>query len=825
MNKVLSSDIYINDYKSNNRNLINKMLAEGTIYDTFNIVKEIIDNSIDSGANNIIIKLVNYSTELILIIDNGKGIPNNTLLINNKNIDNICSRGFTNKIKSHDDINYINTIGFRGQALCAISEISDLYIISKSDNDVCPVFSYWSKGSIIFSNYINKIEEKFIPEIYKLNENIYNDILKVNNCGTFVICNKIYINHIVRRKAILNNKLKILKQINKYVYATSIINFNLAIDYSHTIIDCNNKLIKEDNMYIDKGIMHNECIERNAKLLENEDDELANILYRCSLLFNRFKPKLISKTLNDNKWELENIIDFKLLIDNVYIKGFVNKYIDSGSYKITNKLIKNNKLNSNESNELCYYFVNNKYVNKIDEIDKVILNYFRKYNKLSNPVRIVIIDIPKGQYNFNTKETKDKVNFKNKDLIINKFQKEFEEYMYKFSNEEIIYKNNCKKLLEENISIDNNEINNNFKNEYTEYSQDKQSYNVKKDTDYNLNYNDFNTDSFNDNKINDIDYGAKSQNNHKNISKCLKNTNSLYSTDNNNLLDNSHLNNTKVIYPIDDPNNDTPKYNTYNQINKYLCKTMINNISTSKSILLKENYSFINKIFNKDAKSMQLQVSDINKNFNIKIKFKKSDFINLEIIGQFNKSFLILKKSNNIFAVDQHAADERNNYEIILNNYKIIKQQLILPVTINNMSRIELPHLLYINENLELLNKLGYSISKSLSNTKNIDIFLLTSVPNIYKYVGTIDDFLNLIYYLIDNNIENNDNIKKNINLLPDKCLESMTYTACRSSIMIGDSLDKYTIKKILINLSNLTNPWVCAHGRPSIILININTL
>lgn len=53
--------------------------------------------------------------------------------------------------------------------------------------------------------------------------------------------------------------------------------------------------------------------------------------------------------------------------------------------------------------------------------------------------------------------------------------------------------------------------------------------------------------------------------------------------------------------------------------------------------------------------------------------FTKMDFINLEVIGQYNKGFIIaiLRKKNDLFVVDQHAADEKFNFELLSRTTKI----------------------------------------------------------------------------------------------------------------------------------------------------------
>jgi len=62
--------------------------------------------------------------------------------------------------------------------------------------------------------------------------------------------------------------------------------------------------------------------------------------------------------------------------------------------------------------------------------------------------------------------------------------------------------------------------------------------------------------------------------------------------------------------------------------------------------------------------------------------FTKKDFMNLEVLGQFNKGFIIaiLREYGDVFIVDQHAADEKFNFEILSKTTKIHAQDLVCPI-------------------------------------------------------------------------------------------------------------------------------------------------
>ncbi|MBQ7353324.1 MAG: DNA mismatch repair endonuclease MutL [Clostridia bacterium] len=107
------------------------LIAAGEVVDRpSSVVKELLENAIDSGANRIIIEIKNGGSTFIRITDNGCGIEHSQLPI-------AILRHATSKIKDKDDLESIMTLGFRGEALAAISSVSKMRIMSKmSQNEL-----------------------------------------------------------------------------------------------------------------------------------------------------------------------------------------------------------------------------------------------------------------------------------------------------------------------------------------------------------------------------------------------------------------------------------------------------------------------------------------------------------------------------------------------------------------------------------------------------------------------------------------------------------------------------------------------------------------
>lgn len=121
---------------------INKIAAGEVIENPRSIVKELIENSIDANANEIIIEIKDGGKKLIRVTDNGIGIEKN-------DVELAFKRHSTSKIKDAEDLNYVHTLGFRGEALASIAAISSLEIITKTSDDDSGIRMILEGGKVI----------------------------------------------------------------------------------------------------------------------------------------------------------------------------------------------------------------------------------------------------------------------------------------------------------------------------------------------------------------------------------------------------------------------------------------------------------------------------------------------------------------------------------------------------------------------------------------------------------------------------------------------------------------------------------------------------
>ena len=107
-------------------NLANKIAAGEVVERVANVVKELVENSIDAHSKSIKIELINAGTKSIKIIDDGIGMDEQDALL-------AFTRHATSKIKNDNDLFFINTLGFRGEALPSIASVSKVTL--KTCND------------------------------------------------------------------------------------------------------------------------------------------------------------------------------------------------------------------------------------------------------------------------------------------------------------------------------------------------------------------------------------------------------------------------------------------------------------------------------------------------------------------------------------------------------------------------------------------------------------------------------------------------------------------------------------------------------------------
>src|SRR5215212_4512048 len=123
--------------------LVNKIAAGEVIERPASVVKELVENSLDAGATEIIVEIEDGGLALIRIIDNGHGMPAADLPL-------AFASHATSKLATDEDLFNIRTMGFRGEALASIGSVAHARILSRaSEPPSQTAYEIFNKGGQI----------------------------------------------------------------------------------------------------------------------------------------------------------------------------------------------------------------------------------------------------------------------------------------------------------------------------------------------------------------------------------------------------------------------------------------------------------------------------------------------------------------------------------------------------------------------------------------------------------------------------------------------------------------------------------------------------
>ncbi|MBO4347628.1 MAG: DNA mismatch repair endonuclease MutL [Lachnospiraceae bacterium] len=123
-------------------NTINKIAAGEVIEKPVNVVKELVENSIDAGAAHISVEIKGGGIDYIRVTDDGSGIPY-------EEVPTAFLRHATSKIVTSEDLFFLNTLGFRGEALASIASVSHTEMITKVSDELMGTKITLDCGSVI----------------------------------------------------------------------------------------------------------------------------------------------------------------------------------------------------------------------------------------------------------------------------------------------------------------------------------------------------------------------------------------------------------------------------------------------------------------------------------------------------------------------------------------------------------------------------------------------------------------------------------------------------------------------------------------------------
>ncbi|HHX68538.1 MAG TPA: DNA mismatch repair endonuclease MutL [Gallicola sp.] len=250
---------------------IQKIAAGEVIEKPSSIVKELVENSIDAEATNIVVEIKNGGLDFIEVLDNGKGIVKDEIEIAFK-------RHATSKLNSFNDLYNLQSLGFRGEALASIVSVSKVTVSTKTSEDKLGNKVYFEDGK--------KIEEKPIAK----------------NVGTSIIVEDLFYNVPVRKR-FLKSKTTEANNITNLMYKLAIGNYGIGITY-----------IKDDKLIFETK----EKEDLNSVLTELFGMSIVNNLLEFNL---KGRDYSINGYISNNKYYRAN-----RALQYIYING---RYIES----------------------------------------------------------------------------------------------------------------------------------------------------------------------------------------------------------------------------------------------------------------------------------------------------------------------------------------------------------------------------------------------------------------------------------------------------------------------------------------------------------------
>ena len=797
---------------------INQIAAGEVIERPASVVKELVENSIDAGARKITIDIKNGGISYIRITDDGYGIMPDDMEI-------AFERHATSKIRESRDLEYVRTMGFRGEALASIAAIAKVQMLSKAIGQDNGYQIDVEGGDIVDKHEAGcapgtsiTVKELFYntPVRYKFLKKDFTESGYIEDA----IKRLALVNPNISFKFINNGKIELqtsgngrMEDVVYAIYGKEVLENIIPVDYQY------------EDIYI-KGVIGKPMIARSNR---------TNQLFFVNKRF--IKDKTLSSaaeqgfkglvTIGKHGFLILNLeMDPKKLDVNVHpTKMEVRFQEESKVFKAVFHAIKDTMLKTD--------LITNHEKEHFSD-DNVDFEKDVKNDNLTNSARLKFWGLNKEE-KFNEKENRDFDFFRNlkspniKDVnVVNDAQygekSEFEvddkigkineelDKIQKSRNNKIEYDLNRYDHLGDNASVADkmNLLNDTVGNDYGI---------VNNESDDTLNSNDKNVEDklegisevSSENNDNDAETNVDLKT--QNVNDDLNNSDQI----DNVLENNSTVENLSVDNKIEE-NQENYKYEENKIVNNNQTDSNDKNIENDviindKDISFEEKYK---KLFGRDIQTAKQEYQNQKKNEDVNLKPIEGEKVSLfeskdddvkkphyNYVGIAFKTYIIFTINDEMYMMDQHAAHERIMFEKVKANYynDVDKDsQLMLLPDIITLSNKEMG---IFRDNKDLFNKAGFTVDEFGDNTVK-----LTGVPEFCLDFDTRSLFLDTL--------DEMDTVARTAKQeLEYKFLATV---ACKAAVKAHMALSKEEVDSLFEQLYKLPNPFSCPHGRPTVI-------
>lgn len=779
---------------------INKIAAGEVVERPASVVKEMVENSIDAGATNISIEIKNGGISYIRITDNGKGIAPDDMEM-------AFERHATSKIRNANDLNYIKSMGFRGEALASIAAIANVEMISKTK------IANTGNKIVVEAGNVLSFEEIGCPQ------------------GTTITVQNLFFNTPVRYKFLKKDYTE-SGYIEDYVTRLAIVNPNIAfklINAGKIILQTSGNGNLKDVIYaifgedITKSVLNVDYPYENIKItgvVGKPEIARSNRSNQMFFINKRYvKDRILSSATENSFKGLIPIGKYGFVILNIDMDPAKvdvnvhpaklevrfddeNKIFKAVYHAIRDTLLKAELIADTKETVQSYNdntFSNNNTKSGITDLFRKIKKEDKQEEKIENNA---IYDI----YTKKTMESKNSIN-------IGERRNKIEEKRKEAVKELIAMQQRLKQEAENNPNLHTNID--------ALISKTQQMQGVSKSEYY--------TNEENSNNQTELEMKETCAEYEPISSIQIINENK---EQENNIEQKTDIEKVEVIEQnieqetAEENIHNTQDINTNEETKTFTneeIEEMMDKLENMKNVERNPEFeSMYEKIFGKlpasTIEEQQQEKEKINAYELIKDDNKVSIFENIEefekptykLVGIAFNTYIIIEIEKELYIIDQHAAHERVMYEKVKENYyssdKKDSQMLLLPdvITLTHKERD------ILKDNEDMFIEAGFVFEEFGDNT-----IKLIGVPDICLELNTKDLFLETL-----------DEINTVARTAKQEIEERFIATvACKAAVKANMDLTNEEVDQLMNDLLKLPNPFTCPHGRPTAIRMDKNDI
>ena len=786
---------------------INKIAAGEVIERPASVIKEMVENSIDAGANNITVEIKNGGISYIKVTDNGKGIAQDDMEI-------AFERHATSKIRSAEDLSTVTSMGFRGEALASIAAIANVEMISKTENQEIGYRIVVEGGDVLEKEEAGcrtgtsiTVKNLFFntPVRYKFLKKDYTESGYIEDAITRIalVHPEISIKLINTGKTIIQtNGSGDLKSVIYNIYGKNIAEGILPVKYEYEDIKVEGVIGKPE---IARSNRSNQLFFVNKRYIKDKTLSAATEqAYKGMIPIGKFGFVVLDIEMNPAKVDV-NVHPAKLEVRfEEESKVFQAVYHAIKDALLKGDLVadtaKEGETLQNDKGLFQLRNTNNGQIRAyIEKESEIKTNAKEEKENIKKDIANIITDTGKP---INTADILEKLKTLRqtikKEVEENpgiKLNNNYIEMDKQLTNKENSEKEEIEKTVEVNAIIENNQEENDKEKDKDStqniLSEEVENKNVNIETAQNNKTNNEQNEQENNIESNqDININQENENNQENQYSEKQETS-----------ENSE--NTQNTTPQEKEIED--KKETLKELEKQIEKLEDN--KNNEPLDFDEMYQ---KLFN--TKPIKEETKEENKTNAIDIvKDNTSLFEEIEeykkipykFIGIVFKTYIILEMGKEMYILDQHAAHERIMYEKVKKNYysdsSKDSQMLLLPDVIT-LTHKEMD---IAKENIAMFEKAGFSLEEFGENT-----IKLTGVPTVCIDLDTKELFLETL-----------DEINTVARTAKQEKEEKFIATvACKAAVKAHMALTREEVDSLMDKLLELPNPFTCPHGRPTAI-------